>query len=128
MDKVSRHLRWMALQEANAEALKAVEADFASRRARYAERVAWARTALSRFMDEVGMAKIERPEATLSMRDGLPSVIYAADFDVEKLAPNLVKTKKEADKVAIKAELEAGYAVKGVTLSNGSRVLTVRVK
>ncbi len=128
LDKVSRLIRWMALQEANAEALKAVEADFASRRGRYSERVNWARTALARFMDEVGMAKIERPEATLSMRDGKPSVVYAGDFDVENLAPSLVKTKKEADRAAIKAELEAGHEVTGATLSNGSRVLTVRVK
>lgn len=128
LDKVSRLLRWMALQEANAEALKAVEADFAGRRARYSERVAWARTALSRFMDEVGLPKIERPEATVSMRDGKSSVIYAADFDVEKLDPSLVKTKKEPDKAAIKAELDAGRDVVGATLSNGSRVLTVRVK
>jgi hypothetical protein len=128
LDKVSRLLRWMALQEANAEALKAVEADFASRRGRYSERVQWARTALERFMTEVGMNKIERPEATLSVRDGKPSVIYSPDFSVENLPDDLVKTKKEADKAAIKAKLDGGGEVPGATLSNGSRVLTVRVK
>lgn len=128
MERVSRLLRWMALQGANASALKEVESDFAARRARYDERVQWARTALLRFMDEVGLKKVERPEATLSTRDGSASVIYAADFDVEALAPSLVRTKKEADKAAIKAELEAGHEVTGARLSNGGRILTVRVK
>lgn len=128
MEKVSRLLQWMTLQEANAEALKAVEADFASRRARYSERVVWARTALSRFMDAVGLKKVERPEATVSIRDANPSVIYADDFDVEKLPEAYVKTKKEADKKAIKEALEAEKEVPGARLSNGGRVLTVRVR
>lgn len=128
MDKVSRLLRWMALQEANADALKAVEADFAGRRARYTERVQWARTALSRFMDAVGLKKVERPEATISIRDANVSVIYADDFDVEKLPDTYVKTKKEADRKAIKEALDAGAEIPGARLSNGGRVLTVRVK
>ncbi len=128
MDKVSRLLRWMALQEANADALKAVEADFAGRRARYTERVNWARTALSRFMDAVGLKKVERPEATVSIRDANASVIYAEDFDVENLAEAYVKTKKEANKTAIKEALEAGSEIPGARLSKGGRVLTVRVK
>jgi hypothetical protein len=128
MERVSRLLRWMALQDANAVALKDVEADFAARRARYSERVQWARTALLRFMDEVGLKKVERPEATLSTRDASTSVVYGADFDVDALAPTLVRTKKEADKAAIKAELEAGHEVVGARLSNGGRILTVRVK
>lgn len=130
MEKVSRLLRWMALQEASAEALKAVEADFAGRRARYSERVQWARTALSRFMDAVGIKKVERPEATVSIRDASPSVIYADDFDVEKLPEALIvtKTTKTADKKALKEALEAGGEIPGARLSNGGRVLTVRVK
>lgn len=130
MEKVSRLLRWMALQEANAEALKVVEADFAGRRARYSERVQWARTALSRFMDAVGIKKVERPEATVSIRDAGASVIYADDFDVEKLPATLIvtKTTKTADRKAVKEALEAGTEIPGARLSNGGRVLTVRVK
>jgi len=47
---------------------------------------------------------------------------------VEKLAADFIKTKKEADKRAIKEALEAGTEVPGARLSNGGRVLTVRVK
>ncbi|WP_395443614.1 siphovirus Gp157 family protein [Caulobacter sp. UC70_42] len=128
MERISTLLRWMALQSANAEALKAVEADFATRRGRYEERVVWARTALAKFMDAVPMKKVERPEATIAMSDAKASVIYAEDFDVEKLSEEYVRTKKEADKKAIKAALDAGTEIPGARLSNGGRTLTVRVK
>jgi len=128
LEAASRLLRWMGERQANSAALKAYEADLAGRRKRLDDGVATARAALSRFMEEVGLTKLERPEATLSVREAGPSVVYAIDFDPEALPEELRRWKCEADKHAAKAALEAGEEVPGARLTNGGSVLTVRVK
>jgi hypothetical protein len=128
MEAVSRLLRWMNERQATAQSLKALEADYAARRKRFEEAVKSARGALARFMDETGLTKIERPEATLSMRQGSPSVIYPADLDPETLPEKFRRWTCEADKAAIKDAMLAGEEVPGLTLSNGGTSLAVRVK
>ncbi len=128
MEAVSRLLRWMNERQATAQSLKTLEADYAARRKRFEEAVKSARGALARFMDETGLSKIERPEATLSMRQGSPSVIYPADLDPETLPEKFRRWTCEADKAAIKDAMLAGEDVPGLTLSNGGTSLAVRVK
>lgn len=128
MEAVSRLLRWMNERQATAQSIKTLEADYAARRKRYEEAVKSARGALARFMDETGLTKIERPEATLSMRKGSPSVIYPADLDPETLPEQFRRWTCEADRAAIKEAMLAGEEVPGLTLSNGETSLTVRVK
>lgn len=128
MEAVSRLLRWMNERQATAQSLKALESDYAARRKRFEEAIKTARGALARFMDETGLTKIERPEATLSMRKGAPSVIYPADLDPETLPEQFRRWTCEADKAAIKDAMLGGMEVPGLTLSNGETSLTVRVK
>ena len=128
MEAVSRLLRWMNERQASAQSLKALEADYAARRKRFEEAIKSARGALARFMDETGLTKIERPEATLSMRQGSPTVIYPADLDPETLPEQFRRWTCDADKAAIKEAMLAGEEVPGLTLSNGETSLTVRVK
>lgn len=128
MEAVSKLLRWKAEQDAIAAAIKAQESDLAARRKRYEERGQGARMAIAAFMDQVGLNKIERPEATLSLRQGGVSVVKAPDFSADALPDDLVKIKREADAAALKAALEAGREVPGACLSNGATVLTVRVR
>jgi Siphovirus Gp157 len=128
MEALSALLRWIALRTAHQEALKAAEGEFAARRTRMAESVQSARSAISRFMDETGLAKIERPEATLSMRDGPQGVVYADDFAPERLPEEFQRVSIAADKAAIKAALAIGQTIPGATLSNSPRVLAIRTK
>jgi hypothetical protein len=128
LEAASRLLRWMGERQANSAALKAYEADLSARRKRLDDGVATARAALSRFMEEVGLSKLDRPEATVSIREASPSVVYAIDFDPEALPEELRRWKCEADRPAVKAALEAGEEVPGATLNNGGTVLTVRVR
>lgn len=128
MEAVSRLLRWMNERQASAQSLKALEAEYAARRKRFEEAIKSARGAIARFMDETGLAKIERPEATLSMRQGSPTVIYPADLDPETLPEQFRRWTCDADKAAIKEAMLAGEEVPGLTLSNGETSLTVRVK
>ena len=128
MEALSTLLRWIALRAAHQEALKAAEADFAARRTRMAESVQSARSAISRFMDETGLTKIERPEATLSMRDGAPGVVYADDFAAESLPDELQRITVSPDKPAIRIALGNGQIIPGAVLSNSPRVLTIRTR
>ena len=128
MAGVSRLLRWMAERNAYIAALKEAASDMAERRKRFEEGVDTARAALATFLDTVGLSKLERPEATLSLRPAGPSVAYSADFNPEGLPEELRRWKCEADRPAVKAALEAGEVVPGATLNNGGTVLTVRVR
>jgi hypothetical protein len=128
LEAASRLLRWMGERQAYSAALKAYEADLSGRRKRLDDGVATARAALSRFMETVGLTKMERPEATLSIREAGPSVVYGIDFNPEALPEELRRWKCEADRPAVKAALEAGEEVPGATLNNGGTVLTVRVR
>jgi hypothetical protein len=128
MAGVSRLLRWMAERNAYIAALKEAASDMAERRKRFEEGVDTARAALATFMDTVGLTKLERPEATISLRPASASVAYAADFDPERLPEELRRWKCEADRPAIKEFLDAGGTVPGATLNNGGTVLTVRTK
>ena len=128
LEAASRLLRWMGERQANSAALKAYEADLSARRKRLDDGIATARAALSRFMETVGLSKLDRPEATVSIREAGPSVVYGIDFDPEALPEELRRWKCEADRPAVKAALEAGEEVPGATLNNGGTVLTVRTK
>jgi hypothetical protein len=128
MEAVSRLLRWMAEKQSHAAILGDLVSNYGARKKRYEEAVKSARGALARFMDETGLTRIERPEATLSMRQGSPSVIYPADLDPETLPEKFRRWTCEADKAAIKDAMLAGEEVPGLTLSNGGTSLAVRVK
>lgn len=128
MEAVSRLLRWMGERQAMGQALKALEGDYASRRKRYEEAVASARGALSRFMTEIGVKKIERPEATVSMRESGPVVVYPGDFNPETLPEKYRRWTCEADKAAIREAMLAGGDIPGLALSNSEPTLAVRVK
>ena len=128
MEAVSRLLRWMAEKQSHAAILGDLVSSYGARKKRYEEAIKSARGALARFMDETGLTRIERPEATLSMRQGSPSVIYPADLDPETLPEQFRRWTCDADKAAIKEAMLAGEEVPGLTLSNGGTSLAVRVK
>jgi hypothetical protein len=128
LEAASRLLRWMGERQANSAALKAYEADLSARRKRLDDGVATARAALSRFMEEVGLSKLDRPEATVSIREAGPSVVYAIDFDPEALPEELRRWECHADRAAIKQAVLNGKIVPGVRLNNGGSILTLRTK
>lgn len=128
LNDVSQVIRWIGEREAMSESLKAYEGELAMRRKRLDEGVANARKALVAFMEATGLRKIERPEGTLSVRPGGVQVIYAGDFKAEALDEKFQKWTCAADKAAIKEALQSGETVPGAVLSNGSPVLTLRVR
>lgn len=100
-------------------------ADRTARKQRAAERVRHTREAIQALMECAQIDKLALPEATLSVRKVAPKAIVT---DEAAVPDELCKFKRSPDMAAIKAEMEAGRAVSGVPLDNGSISLTVRRK
>lgn len=128
MEAISKVLRMIGESASLARSLKDYEGDLATRRKRYETRVDVMRRSLLAFMQEFGLKKIERPEATLSMSPGKPSVGFAGDFDARNLPEDCQRVSVDADKARVKERLEAGEDLPGCFLTNGSTSLTVRTK
>jgi len=119
-------VRWMMEQDAQAEAMKSLADTYHARSKVFTDRKAGARNALFHFMEYLGVKTMPLPEATLSVRNGVAGLV--GESDPADLPDDLVRVKREPDKTAIKAALEAGREVPGYSLSNGSPSLSVRVR
>lgn len=125
-DAARRVVRWLVEQDAQADAMKALAETYSARSKVFTDRKAGARNALFHFMEYLGVKAMPLPEATLSIRQG--TISLAGEADPAELPDDLVRIKREPDKAAIKAALEAGRDVPGYVLSNGSPSLSVRVR
>lgn len=126
IEAARRVLRWIHEQGASADMCKGLATTYTARSSVFAERVERGRTSLLHFLNELGLRSMPLPEGTLTVVAGKAKVVGEAD--PETLPDDLVRTKREADKAAIKAALETGREVEGYTLSNGSPSLSIRVR
>lgn len=111
--------------ETMADAIKAREADLAARRGRF-ERKADAMRALIRgIMTEAKLPKVQLTEATILFTS--PPVRVDV-LDLDALPQGFYRTKKEADKTALKKALMAGDQVPGAVLAFGDEGLQIRTK
>lgn len=100
-------------------------ADRTLRKNRAGERVKSHRSAIQALLECAKLDKLVLPEATVSVRDVPPKAIVSNEDEVPEA---LCRIKRSPDMAAIKAEMEAGRAVPGVTLDNGATSLTIRRK
>ncbi len=100
-------------------------ADRSARKARAGKRIEANRMAIMALLECANLDRLVLAEATLSVRQVPPKAIVN---DEDAVPDELCKFKRSPDMAAIKAEMEAGRAVAGVTLDNGSQSLTVRRK
>lgn len=100
--------------------------DLAQRKARLSERIKRRRSLIERAMLTADMKKIERPEYTLSIRNGVPQLNV---YDEAAIPPAFFKQPPPVlDKAAIKKALSDGESITGASLNNGQPSLTVRTK
>lgn len=118
-------LGWIEQDEGAVTALKAQVDDRTERRRRFEARIAAKRDAVMALLDCAGLDKLQLPEATISVRALAPKPIVANE---EALPDEYCRVKRTPDMAAIKAGLEAGATVPGVTLDNGGRSITIRRK
>lgn len=97
--------------------------DLAARKDRYTRRKDAMRALLLRLLKAADLNKVSLPEATVSVGKGRAGVEIV---DESLLPDNVVKMKREPDKTAIKAALDAGDDVPGAVLRVGGETITVR--
>ena len=103
---------------ANIDALRA-------RMARFEQRDQAIRNLMFKMLQLAQLKKLELPEATLSVRIGVPKVIIT---DEAALPDEFCRIKREPDKPKIKDALSNFDAVPGATLSNAEDTIAIRVK
>jgi hypothetical protein len=100
-------------------------ADRTARKQRADERVKHHREAIMTLIQCAGLDKLTLPEATLSVRDVPPKPIVT---DEAAVPDDFCKVTRKPDMAAIKAGVETGAAIPGVSFDNGGNSLTIRRK
>jgi hypothetical protein len=77
-------------------------------------------------MSEAGLAKLEQPDFTASVRAGSPALVVIAEENIP--APYLLPQPPKLDRQTILGELKRGIAIAGAEMSNPKPVLSVRTK
>ena len=95
------------------------------RKQRAAKRIEAHRTALMALMECAQVDKLPLPEATLSVRKVSPKPVVT---DPEAVPDAFCKITKKPDMAAIKAAVEQGASLPGVSLDNGGSSITIRRK
>ena len=96
------------------------------RKDRFERRVDALRELAFKVMETAEVAKLELPEATLSLRAGTQQLVGEAD--PAELPDELCKIYRSPDRTAIKEALKTGKMVPGFSLSNSQPSLTIRIK
>jgi hypothetical protein len=120
-----RLLNEIEADESNINGLAEQIADRAARKQRAGKRIEANRTAIMALIECARLDKLTLPEATLSVRKVPPKPIVT---DEAAVPDEFCKITRKPDMAAIKAGVEAGRAVSGVTFDNGGVSLTVRRK
>jgi nitrogen fixation/metabolism regulation signal transduction histidine kinase len=97
-----------------------------ARKDRFEHRVETLRELAFKIMHAAELAKIELPEATLSLRAGTQQL--TGDADPKDLPDELCKISRDLNRTAIKEALKTGKEVPGFSLSNAPPSLTIRIK
>lgn len=126
IDAARAAIRFIAESEASEAANKGLAQRYGERAKVFSDRIGRARDAIANFMAEIGEKTLALPEATVSLSAGSPSLI--GEPDPNMLPDRLVRTKREADRTAIKAALVEGLEVPGCSLSNAKPKLTIRTR
>jgi hypothetical protein len=106
-------------------ALKERIDDLTARKARHERRQEAMRQVIQHLMERANLPKVTLPEATLSITHRKPSPIIS---DEAALPDECVEMVRKPVMATIKAWVDAGNMPDGVTMSNGSTSLTIRVK
>lgn len=127
MDIADRLIALTLDAEAMVDAIKAQQADLATRAGRKEAQGEAFRAQMLKVLDATGLKKLERPRATISRRAGSLSVRIIDEASIPSQLCT-VKTTTAPDKKAIRAQIEAGEMVPGAELVVGADGVSIRVK
>jgi hypothetical protein len=119
-------VRSALLDEALQAGLKSRMVDLRSRLTRFEERSSKKRRLVLEAMSDAGLAKLEQPDFTVSVRAGSPALLVVTEeiIPLQYWMPQPPKL----DRQAILNDLKVGEEIPGVQLGNREPVLTVRTK
>lgn len=108
-----------------AETIDSLIENHKARRSRFRARDEAARSLILNLMQSAGLKKLELPQSTLSVRDGIQKVVIVDEAEI----PNeFFRIKREPDKIAIKNALNDGESVPGAAMSNVEPILAIRTR
>jgi hypothetical protein len=122
---VSRLLNEIEADEGVKLALAEQINDRTLRKGRADMRIKGHREAICALLECASLDKLQLPEATLSVRKVPPKAIVT---DEAAVPDEFCKVTREPDLTAIKAGVEAGAVIDGVSFDNGGTSLTIRRK
>ena len=93
------------------------------RKARLERREYVLRQLIHKVMDAGHLTKAELPEATLSIRNGVPKVVIVNEHEIPD---QYMRIRKEPDKTAIKNAMKYGNYIPGAAISNAEPTLQIR--
>jgi hypothetical protein len=96
-----------------------------ARRTRFERREQGIRDLMFKMLQLAHLKKLEMPEATVSVRAGVPKVLVT---DEAALPDEYCRIKREPDRAKIKQALSEFKPVPGATLSNAEDTFAIRVK
>lgn len=123
-DQIHALLRRACENELFAEALDKHIATLRTRKDRLNKAAKAIRQHVAEAALEAGMKKLPRPDMTVTF--GLSKPALVGDGDPDLLPDSFVRIKREINRTAIKAALEAGQEVPGFAISNGKPTCTIR--
>lgn len=121
----SRLLDRIEDDEGNKAKLAEQISDRQARKARADSRIEANRQALMALLDCARLDKLTLPEATISVRSVPPKPFVA---DEAAVPDDYCRTSRKPDMAAIKAGVEAGAVIEGVSFDNGGQSITIRRK
>lgn len=123
MDVLHRIIRGAAYDREMKEAAARRRQELAEREARWSRRYEIKRQAIHAAMEALALSKIDLPDITASIKAG-PSSVRVSDETA--LPDQYVRTKREPDKVKLRAALELGEIIPGASLNNSPPVLMIK--
>jgi Siphovirus Gp157 len=119
-------IRAALADEALASGLKTRIAEMEDRLSRLQDRAAKRRQIAKKVMTELDLKKLEAPDFTASIRQGLPSLMVVNENEI----PSLYWEPRDPklDRATLLADLKQGTEVQGAALSNPEPILSVRTR
>ena len=102
--------------------------ELAARKKRLGARVDFISKLMQSILESAQLRKIELAEVTLSMRGNPDSLIIDEAVALTDLPEDLIRTKREVDRKAIREAILAGRNVPGCVLTKSSPSLLVKIR
>ena len=125
-EMIAAVIRSALVDEALGSGLRARLDDMKERQSRLEARASKMRELALQAMSETGLAKLEQPDFTASVRAGVPALVVVSEQTIPE-AYWLTQPPK-LDRQGLLGELKRGGAIPGVELNNPMPVLMVRTK